>query len=188
MMKKTLSLLMLFTAIFTSKAQTEISGVDVAERITIGGESLLLNGAGLREKLWIDLYVGSLYLETKMNNATKIMNDDSAMALKLHIVSKLVTSEKMSSAVTEGFEKSTNGDMTSLTKEIATFIDIFKKEPIVKGDIFDLLYKPETGVVVYKNGKIAGTIKGLEFKKALFGIWLCDRPADKGLKKAMLGS
>ncbi|MEA3471658.1 MAG: chalcone isomerase family protein [Thermodesulfobacteriota bacterium] len=29
--------------------------------------------------------------------------------------------------------------------------------------------------------------KGLEFKKALFGIWLGDKPAQRSLKKEMLG-
>ena len=30
-------------------------------------------------------------------------------------------------------------------------------------------------------------VKGKDFKKALFGIWLCDKPADKNLKAGMLG-
>ena len=43
------------------------------------------------------------------------------------------------------------------------------------------------GVVVYKNGVKKGSIDGQDFKKALFGIWLCDKPADKDLKDEMLG-
>ena len=43
------------------------------------------------------------------------------------------------------------------------------------------------GVIVNKNGKLLTTIRGLEFKKALFGIWLGEKPADKNLKKGMLG-
>ena len=30
-------------------------------------------------------------------------------------------------------------------------------------------------------------VKGLEFKKALWGIWFGDKPVDSGLKNAMLG-
>ncbi len=37
----------------------------------------------------------------------------------------------------------------------------------------------------YSSSKV--NIKGLEFKKALFGIWLCDKPAQKSLKQEMLG-
>jgi hypothetical protein len=42
--------------------------------------------------------------------------------------------------------------------------------------------------MAHKNGKMLGTIEGLEFKKALFGIWLGNNPADKDLKAGMLGS
>ena len=40
---------------------------------------------------------------------------------------------------------------------------------------------------MYKNGNKKGSIAGLEFKKALFGIWLGDKPADDDLKTGMLG-
>ena len=32
-----------------------------------------------------------------------------------------------------------------------------------------------------------GTIRGLDFKKALFAIWLGEKPADNSLKQGMLG-
>jgi len=41
----------------------ELSGVVLKDQVTAeNGETLVLNGAGLREKFWIDVYVGSLYL------------------------------------------------------------------------------------------------------------------------------
>ncbi len=41
----------------------DLSGVFVDEQINAGnGETLVLNGMGLREKFWVDVYVGSLYL------------------------------------------------------------------------------------------------------------------------------
>ena len=46
---------------------------------------------------------------------------------------------------------------------------------------------PGKGVEAYKNGALASVTKGVEFKKALFGIWLGDKPAQKSLKKEMLG-
>ena len=53
--------------------------------------------------------------------------------------------------------------------------------------MFDITYQPGKGVVAYKNGKEKGTIEGMDFKKALFGIWLSNDPADDDLKEAMLG-
>jgi hypothetical protein len=37
------------------------------------------------------------------------------------------------------------------------------------------------------NGRTAGTIPGVDFKRALFAIWLGDKPADRTLKEGMLG-
>ena len=107
--------------------------------------------------------------------------------MRLVITSKLITSEKMSEATLEGFEKSMGGDISSLKSEITSFIDVFKKDEIVKGNIFDLVYTPGKGVTVSKNGKVATTVAGLPFKKALFGIWFSDDPVDSDLKDGMLG-
>jgi hypothetical protein len=38
-----------------------------------------------------------------------------------------------------------------------------------------------------KGAKKGTIIQGVDFKKALFSIWLGDQPADKNLKKGMLG-
>ena len=53
--------------------------------------------------------------------------------------------------------------------------------------MFDLVYLPGEGVRVLKNGEQKDTVGGLEFKKALFGIWLSDKPAQEDLKEKMLG-
>lgn len=169
-----------------SVAQEEISGVTPAKSIEVSGKQLTFNGAGLREKLFLDLYVGSLYVTNKSTDGNKVANADEAMAITLDIVSGLITSDKMISATNEGFEKSTNGNTEPIKNEIATFISAFKEE-IKTGDHFVIAYTPEGGVEVSKNGKKIKTIQGLEFKKALFGIWLGKKPADDDLKEGMLG-
>lgn len=86
----------------------------------------------------------------------------------------------------EGFEASTGGDMSSVKADIDQFMSVFKAE-IKEGDVFDLVYVPEEGVKVLKNGEQKDTVGDLEFKKALFGIWLSDEPAQSSLKEDMLG-
>ena len=43
------------------------------------------------------------------------------------------------------------------------------------------------GTAVAKNGETLGTIDGDDFNTALLAIWLGERPADRGLKKRLLG-
>lgn len=180
----------LFIAILLSSgflfSQEEISGVTPKKSIEVGGENLTFNGAGLREKFFLDLYVGALYVTDKSSDANQLINADKSMAITLNIVSSLITSDKMIDAVNEGFEKSTKGKTGPLKDKIAAFKDAFKEE-IVKGDYYVIAYIKGKGVEVQKNGKKIKTIEGLDFKKALFGIWLCDEPADEDLKEGMLG-
>lgn len=186
MKKVFFTLLMAFSIMFSANAQTEVSGVKVDNKLTVEGQNLLLNGVGVREKMWIDLYVGALYLPKKSSDANAIMNSTDAAAIKLNIVSGMITSEKMINAVNEGFENATGGKTAAIKTEISKFKSFFKEE-IKKGDEFLIANVPGKGVVVSKNGTIKGTIEGQDFKKALFGIWLSSKPADKDLKSDMLG-
>lgn len=167
-------------------SQTEVGGITFENKQQIEGYNLVLNGAGVRDKLWIDLYAAGLYLSEKNYEAAEIIKADEPMAVRLHILSSLISSKKMIKAVEEGFEHATHGHNEPLKDRINQFIRFFENK-IKKGDVFQMLYKPGIGVVSFKNGEKKGTVTGLDFKKALFGIWLSDKPADDDLKKAMLG-
>ncbi|MFD2519027.1 chalcone isomerase family protein [Salinimicrobium flavum] len=185
-MKKHFLLLMAMVVASTATAQMKVGGAELPASETFHGKTLTLNGAGVREKLWIDLYAAGLYLSEKSSDANVVLNSEKPMSIKLHIVSKLISSDKMVDAVTEGFENSTNGNTAPIQDEINTMLGFFR-EDIKKNDIFDLVYLPsQGGVVAYKNGEQKGVVAGKEFKKALFGIWLSNRPADDGLKNDLL--
>lgn len=187
-MKKQIVAFMFFVvlAYMPSHAQKVVSGVKLEAKITVEDQDLILNGAGIREKFWMDMYVGALYLSKKSANAKEIIESKDAAAIKLNIVSGMITSDKMISAVNEGFENATNKNTASLKTKIDKFKGFFKEE-IKKGDAFVFVNVPEEGVAIYKNGVKKGVIEGHDFKKALFGIWLCDKPADKDLKTGLLG-
>jgi hypothetical protein len=172
--------------IIISSHALDINGISVPDKIQADSDSLVLNGAGIRTKWGIKIYVGGLYLLKKKSDAESIIDADEPMAVRLYFVSGLVTSEKMSASTREGFTKSTNGNTAPMQNRIDGFIKIFT-EKINKNDVYDLIYIPGHGTDVYKNGSYLSTTKGLDFKKALFGIWLCNKPAHKKLKECMLG-
>lgn len=154
--------------------------------ITVDGTTLVLNGAGARTKYLMQMYMGGLYLERASRDAAGIIAADSPMAIRLEITSAMVTKERMDESLREGFQNSTGGHVAAIAREIEQFRQCFA-QPIAKGDVFELVYIPARGVTVVKNGKPVGVIQGLAFKQAVFGIWLCDRPADASLRVAMLG-
>ena len=182
--------LVTFFTLFTlasAFAQTQVAGVEFPKTCEVGEDQLTLNGTGVREKFWMDLYAGGLYTSKQTNDAETVMNADIPMVIKIHIVSGLISSDKMSSAVEDGFENSTQGNTSVYRAKIDKFKSFFSAE-ISKNDVFDITYSPSEGVVVFKNDKELGRINGLDFKKTLFGIWFCDQPADKDLMKGMLNS
>ena len=109
------------------------------------------------------------------------------MAIKLRVISTMVSKENMEEAIRVGFDKSTGNNTSGIKDKIDLLISTGFKEEIAVGDIFDLIYIPNKGVSVVKNDVSLVTITGLDFKKALFGIWLCDQPADENLKNKLPG-
>ncbi len=181
-----LAVMAVFSIAFAN-AQTKVGDATLPNQMTIEGTELVLNGAGMREKVVFDLYAGGLYLQSKSSDASSIINADETMVIKLDIVSGLVSSKKMTNAVDDGFEASTDDNIGPLADRIEKFKGFFS-DKIVKTNVFDIAYIKGQGSVVYKNGTKIGVIEGMDFKKALFGIWLGENPADDDLKDGMLGN
>ncbi|MFL1895146.1 chalcone isomerase family protein [Aquimarina sp. 2-A2] len=185
-MRKITLLIVALVSLSSATAQIRIGKAILPYEETRGDVTLKLNGAGMREMLWIDLYAGGLYLQNKNKDPKAILDLDETMSIKLNIVSGFVTQSKMIKAVQDGFEKATFGNIKPLEERINKFINFFN-EPIVKNDIFDIVYIKDVGVKAYKNGKELGVVEGRDFKYALFKIWLGDEPASQGIKDGMLG-
>jgi Chalcone-flavanone isomerase. len=173
------------TIITTAQAK-EIGGVNLPDTIMSGKEHLVLNGAGLRKKFFVKAYAGGLYLKTKEDSAKKIVNADEPMAIRLQFIYDGVSCKQLVEGWNEGFANATMGNPGPIKERADTFNSFFT-EDARKGDIYDIVYAPGEGVYVSIKGKLMGTIKGLDFKKALFAIWLGEKPVDTSLKQGMLG-
>jgi hypothetical protein len=176
-----LSLLLFLTISSTTSAKEAIP-----DTFSYAGKTMQLNGSGLRKKLFISLYQGSLYLTKKSRDANKIIDEDSPMAIRLKIMSSLISPKKMKQATLEGFEKSTGGKTTAIKPQIDALLKTFDKG-VSNGDVYELINLPGSGVHVVRNGVRVTTIRSLAFKKALFGIWLSNHPVQASLKHKMLG-
>jgi hypothetical protein len=164
----------------------EIGGVNLPDQYRAGEETLILNGCGLRKKFVIKVYAGGLYLKQAAEDARKIIEADEPMAIRMHFIYDGVSAKDLIAAWNEGFQNAMGGDITPIREKVDRFNAMFQGDA-KKNDIYDVLYLPGKGVSVSLNSKLAGTVEGLEFKKAVFSIWLGETPADSGLKKGMLG-
>ena len=186
MIKKIIVVILLVLTMTAPAPAKEIGGVNLSDTLPAGKEQLVLNGAGLRTKMFIKVYAGGLYLRKKDSDAQKIINADEPMAIRLHFVYDGVSHEKLIEAWNEGFVNATGGNLAPLKESIDRFNSFFTEEAR-KGNIYDIIYSPGEGVSVIIKGKLLGIIQGLDFKKSVFAIWLGDKPADNSLKQGMLG-
>ncbi len=186
-MKWLLILFSLFSAFSALPADARrVAGIEIPETLESGGSVLILNGAGVRTRYFLDVYVGGLYLKERSTDAAAIMEADEPMAIRLRIVTGLITNDRMQRSTEEGFQKSTRRNTAPIREEIDALIDVYDEE-INDEDLFDLVYVPGQGLTVYKNGVLRATIEcGLPFKRALFGIWISDQPVQTNLKNDML--
>ena len=186
-MKKINLLFVLILAAFQLSAQVKVGDATLPNTVNFNEETLTINGAGMREKFFFDIYAGGLYLKAKSKDPVKIAEADETMAIKLHIVSSMISKDKLENALREGFDKATNGKIGAISERIETFLG-FMNEEIQVGQVYDIVYEKGKGSVVYKDGKEKGYVGGLDFKKALFNIWIGEKPADKGLKNELLSA
>ena len=183
-MKNIIILSLMFFGLSVQAQNITVSGATFKKKLDVKGDILTFNGAGLRQKYGFDLYVGALYLPNQTSDANKIINSDEIQCINIKIISNKVTRDKFNETVSEGFSKATHGKATDEQKKL--FKSYFSAEIKDKDDIL-LIYKPGKGVAVMINGNYKGVVGNLEFKKALWSIWLGGNPADGKLKNKMLG-
>jgi hypothetical protein len=77
----------------------------------------------------------------------------------------------------------------SLSERIGTFDAILQSVgKVFDGDVIDLDYLPESGLVILINGKPRGTpIPGEDLYAALMLVFIGERPVDAKLKAGLLG-
>lgn len=162
-----------------------LGGVHIEESFSTSNTQLVLNGAGIRSKFFMDLYVASLYTPKAIQQVEAIIGSP-VLAIRLDILSTMITSDKMNAAINDGFKNATQGNTQAIEGAIEAFMATFNA-PINVGDHFIFILEKGQGVSSIKNGQPQGHIQDEAFRQALIKIWLGDEPAQQSLKEAMLG-
>lgn len=158
-----------------------LAGVTLPDTATVGGQTLALNGLGLREKFYIDVYVGGLYLQHPTHDGGAAAAANEPKRIVMHFVYK-VSKEQMSDSFKEGFAASPGA-----TAEQVQQVFEAMPETITPGQEVVIDYVPGVGTSFVIAGKKAVTLPGEAFMKALFGIYLGAKPPTADLKRGMLG-
>jgi hypothetical protein len=168
---------------FWVHAQT-VGGVSLPDDIQIEGERLLLNGMGIREKYWQEIYVIGLYLPYRSGSADQIMYDNVPKRLQSTFIFPKVSREQLQDSLTENLDR--NPSISHETKQQMMLCRDWM-EDLSAGDeiIFD--YHPEVGTSVSIKGEVKGVIPGEEFMQAILYIYLGPNASFPPLRDDLLG-
>lgn len=175
----------LSTPVFAQADAVEVEGVSVANMANVDGRDISLNGAGVRTKFFFDIYVGALYLSERATTAKQAVVAKGPKRITMNFLYDEVSSEKLVKGWVEGFEKNQpKATMERLKDRLDQFNAMFMTAH--KGDLFVFDFLENGNTVVTLKGEKTGEITGADFQRALLEVWLGKKPADKGLKKAMI--
>lgn len=184
-MRHAAAVLSLAAALAAPAIAGSLAGVTVAATVQVGEQQLVLNGLGLRTKLFIKVYVGALHLPQKQGDAAAILAADTPRQMSMDFLYN-VKAGQMCDAWTEGLEANTpnaGADVQAAFKTLCTYM-----EDLPKGNRLILTYTPGTGTTVEVNGKVKGTLPGKATADAILATWIGPEPGPgEGFKKAILG-
>lgn len=187
MLKKFL-LQILLIAFSCSVQAREIAGVHINETVAVPGvtETLKLNGAAIRSKFFIKVYVAALYINEPSSNPETVLASTSAKRMMMHMLYSEVEKEKMISAWREGFEKNLGTtEFAAIKPRLDRFNNLFTT--MHKNDVALIDYIPGVGTRVTIRGEEKEIIEGADFYRAVLSVWIGDNPATEDLKTGLLG-
>lgn len=166
----------------------EIQGVSVPPSATVSGQSLTLNGAGLRTfKLLmvpIKIYVAALYAPTPLRSAEAVSGSPGPLRFDFTFLRNVGQSD-VTKAWTAQFAQSVSHTYPGYERDRDAFIAMFG--PLASGGVerVDLV---GSDTVVYDSGALKGRIAGRDFQQSFLSLWFGSKPVSKKLRAALLGN
>jgi hypothetical protein len=165
----------------------EVAGVKIDDSARVAGTPLVLKGAGLRKRVFFQVYAMGLYVQDAKADPVA---QAGAKRVAIHML-RDVGADQFIGALAEGIrDNHAEAEAKALEPRVAELGAIMAEVKEAKKGMAILLdWVPGAGTQVTIDGRPAGKpIAGEDFYRALLRIWLGERPVQEDLKKALLGS
>jgi hypothetical protein len=178
--------LLLLLAFALPLQAAEVAGVKFDEQARVENAQLALTGAGVRKRLFFQVYAIGLYVQDRKGDP---LAQGGAKRVAIHML-RDVDAGTFTQALIDGMRPNHDeATMKALEPRIAQLsATMAQMQEAKKGMAITLDWLPAAGTQMTVNGKAAGAlIAGEDFYRALLRIWLGDKPVQDDLKKALLG-
>ena len=182
------TLLCLLSLLCVPAFAAEVAGVKIDDKTRVGSTELALNGAGLRKRVFFQVYTLGLYLPKKTASAAEAIGQDGPKRASIHML-RDVGAAQFTDALADGIrDNHSEAEATALAPRIQALAAIMAEVKEAKKGMTITLDWTGSATQLGIDGRAAGKpIEGADFYRALLRIWLGDRPVQDDLKKALLG-
>lgn len=166
----------------------DIGGIKFPDTVTVAGQELKLNGAGVRTKLVFKVYALGFYLQDKKTTVADVLSASGPRRIRIMPMRDL-TSDDFGMAFMKGLNDNVSPEeRTKLLPQTKAFGEMFAQFPgLKKGDELIVDWTPGVGSQAVLNGKKVGEVlPDLAFYNAIMRIWIGNKPADNALKPLLL--
>jgi len=164
----------------------EVAGVKIDEQTRVAEAPLVLKGAGLRKRFFVQVYAMGLYVADRKADPVA---QPGAKRVAIHML-RDVDAKSFTEALSDGIRNNHSAaEATALEPRVAQLGAILAGVgEAKKGMAITLDWVPGSGTQVTIAGRPSGKpIEGEDFYRALLRIWLGEKPVQDDLKKALLG-
>ncbi len=164
----------------------EVGGVTVADKASVGGQELVLNGAGVRTRAFFKVYAAGLYVPEKATTPAAVLAK-GPRRVQLTLMRNL-SADQLADALVDGLkDNNSEAELAAVKAQQEQMVAAMKGFGDVKEkDVVTLDYV-DGATRILLNGQAKATIPGDAFNAALTKVWLGDKPVQADLKKALLG-
>ena len=167
-------------------AAVEVEGVRIVDRVSVGSRPLVLNGAGVRSKLVLKLYVVALYVPKRVKTVGEVFAA-APRRVQMTLLHTVPASEIIDALQDTMADNSSPAELAAVKPQTDRLVALIRPFREVKqGDIVTLDFVNGATDLGW-NGRFRGRIPGEAFNRALTRIWLGPKPVQADLKQKLLG-
>ena len=164
-----------------------INGFDIPESIELNGTTLRLNGAAMRNKFFMNIYIVAFYTAQPITRDEDAVHSDIDRNLRMIVTTPLATPGIVSENVMDSLRESLGRKFYEMKPVVEKIKSVIDSAQIGYKDCMDTFYTSRDELHVFKNNLYLNSEPEARIlAEALFNIYMGQQPVDSKVKRYLL--